>query len=80
MGDIIDNLFRDVDASKIHSKKIGALEIKITNMTKTCSTCRWYAEFDGVCCNGDSLNRADFTEPEDVCEFWEERGNNEIYE
>ena len=33
-----------------------------------------------VCCNGDSLNRADFTEPEDVCEFWEERGNNEIYE
>ena len=49
-------------------------------MTKCCATCRWYAEFEGVCCNGDSLNRADFTEPEDVCEFWEERGNNEIYE
>ena len=49
-------------------------------MDKRCSTCRWYASFEGVCCNGDSLNRADFMELEDVCEFWEERGNNEIYE
>lgn len=46
----------------------------------TCATCAWYEDDQGVCCNGGSLNRADFTEPEDVCEFWEERGNNEIYE
>lgn len=49
-------------------------------MTKTCSTCRWYEDFNGVCCNGDSEYRADFTEPEDGCECWEERRNNEVYE
>ena len=49
-------------------------------MINCCATCDWYEDYQGVCCNGGSLNRADFTEPEDVCEFWEERGNNEIYE
>lgn len=49
-------------------------------MTKCCATCVWHEDYQGVCCNGDSLNRADLTEPEDVCESWEERGNNEIYE
>ncbi len=42
-------------------------------MTKTCSTCRWYAEFEGVCCNGDSKWRADFMNPEDSCGCWEEK-------
>ena len=42
-------------------------------MTKCCATCRWYAEFEGACCNGDSEWRADFTEPEDCCEEWEEK-------
>lgn len=28
-------------------------------MTKCCATCRWYAEFEGVCCNGDSEWRGD---------------------
>lgn len=40
---------------------------------RSCSTCRWYAEFEGVCCNGDSEYRADFTELEDGCECWEGR-------
>lgn len=42
-------------------------------MTKACSTCQWYEDFNGVCCNGDSLNRTDFTEPEDCCREWEGR-------
>ena len=42
-------------------------------MDKRCSTCRWCAEFEGVCCNGDSEYRADFTEPEDGCEEWEDK-------
>lgn len=30
-----------------------------------CQTCYWYAEFEGVCCNGDSPMCADFPpEPE----------------
>ena len=42
-------------------------------MTKTCSTCRWYAEFEGVCCNGDSPHCADFIDADKVCEEWEEK-------
>lgn len=42
-------------------------------MDKCCKTCAWYEDFNGVCCNGWSENRADFTEPEDVCDEWEGR-------
>lgn len=42
-------------------------------MTKCCATCRWYASFEGVCCNGDSLHCADFIDADKVCEEWEER-------
>lgn len=44
-------------------------------MTKRCATCRWYEDFQGVCCNGDSPYCADFTGNEDCCECWE--GRNE---
>ena len=47
-------------------------------MTKCCATCRWYEDDQGVCCNGDSLNRADFTEPEDGCECWEGIDEDEV--
>ena len=42
------------------------------SMTKYCCTCRWYAESEGVCCNGDSEHRADFRSLDDTCEKWEE--------
>ena len=38
----------------------------------TCKTCRWYAAFEGACCNGDSEHRADFRLDYDWCEEWEE--------
>ena len=37
-----------------------------------CSTCKWYAEFEGVCCNGNSEHCADFRRLDDTCEKWEE--------
>ncbi len=42
------------------------------SMKKYCSTCKWYAESEGVCCNGESEHRADFRCLEDKCEKWEE--------
>lgn len=36
-------------------------------------TCKWYATYEGVCCNGDSEHCADFTESECCCEFWERK-------
>ena len=39
---------------------------------KYCSTCKYYAEYEGVCCNGDSEHCADFRRLDDTCEKWEE--------
>lgn len=36
-----------------------------------CSTCRWSARYEGVCCNGNSWHRADFRCLDDSCERWE---------
>lgn len=37
---------------------------------KYCCTCKWYAEFEGVCCCGDSKFRADFRCLDDTCDCW----------
>ena len=44
-------------------------------MTKCCATCRWYASFEGVCCNGDSEWRGDFRDNDQGCEHWENSDN-----
>ena len=49
-------------------------------MPNTCSTCNCWESFNGVCCNGDSEFCADFTEPEDGCEYWEGRNEDEVSE
>ncbi len=41
-------------------------------MDKACGTCRWYAPFEGICCNGDSPQCADFTGPDGDCQEWED--------
>ncbi|MCD8396110.1 MAG: hypothetical protein LUD12_02795 [Lachnospiraceae bacterium] len=40
---------------------------------KSCATCEYHDDFSWACSNGDSTRRGDFTEPEYVCEGWEER-------
>ena len=37
---------------------------------KCCHTCDWYAEFEGVCTNGDSEWTADFRCLDDTCDCW----------
>lgn len=37
----------------------------------SCKGCKWHDEFTWACCNGDSLNCADFVN--DGCECYEER-------
>ena len=39
---------------------------------KCCKTCKKHDDFTWVCFNGDSEHYADFTEPDCVCEFWED--------
>lgn len=41
-------------------------------MTKRCSACAWYEDYQGVCFNGDSPHRADFMSADQGCEFWKE--------
>lgn len=40
--------------------------------TKTCSTCKWYYEWFGSCCNGNSPFRADIRNPDETCDYWVE--------
>lgn len=38
---------------------------------RNCGNCKWYAEYEGVCCNGDSEHRADFTDKNFYCKCHE---------
>ena len=40
-------------------------------MEKRYEICRWYEDYNGVCCNGDSEYCADFMDDNDTCEKWE---------
>ena len=42
-------------------------------------TCKWYAEFEGICCQGDSPECADICpyEKQTECEFYEEETEKE---
>lgn len=41
-------------------------------ITRPCHSCRWYAEFEGVCCCGESEWCADWPpEPDEGCSEWE---------
>lgn len=46
-----------------------------TQENKLCRNCRWYAEYEGVCCNGDSEHGADFVDGDYYCDEWEENDN-----
>ena len=35
-----------------------------------CKNCDYYAEFEGVCCNGESEHCADFVSTNTSCEHW----------
>lgn len=49
------------------------LETVSKKKKKCCGTCDWYAEFEGVCTNGDSEFRADFRCLDDTCDCWSSR-------
>ena len=40
-------------------------------MEQACCSCKWYAEYEGVCTNGESENLADYTSPDNYCGLWE---------
>lgn len=54
------------DESQQHKNNHNALE-------KLCKNCAWYAQEEGVCCNGNSEYVADFRwqDEEDGCDKWE---------
>lgn len=43
-----------------------------------CSTCKRYALFEGVCCNGESEYCADFRCLDDTCDKWEEKNEGSL--
>ena len=65
---------KDVDCN---TKGIQGCKYKIdypeSEDKKYCCKCKWYAEFEGVCTNGDSEFRADFRCLDDTCTEWMSR-------
>ena len=43
-----------------------------------CKNCDYYAEFEGVCCNGESEHCADFVFPDTSCEHWTKKDGDKI--
>lgn len=42
-------------------------------VSPTCGSCKYYAEYDGVCCCYKSEHVADFTSPDDECRCWRKK-------
>ena len=57
--------------------EIAKLYMENLEKKRCCGTCKRYAEFEGVCCNGDSKHRADFRCLDDTCPKWAEREDKE---
>lgn len=49
----------------------GELEGLFSESSRSCSGCKWYEDFNGVCCNGDSERCADYTDSDESCGEWE---------
>ncbi len=86
LGATDEELFKGISFTKKDAEaEINALRNMGITITKDglkeykqkvkCKNCKWYAEFEGVCCNGDSEYRADFTDKEFCCEEFEKNGN-----
>ena len=54
------------------------IDVLIMQKEKCCKTCKKHDDFTWVCFNGDSEHCADFTEPDCVCEFWEDAENENL--
>ena len=62
---------------KIYCMYCGQLILANRKVKKYCSTCKFYATYEGICCNGDSEYRAGFRNLDDTCEKWEEVENDD---
>lgn len=49
-------------------------------MERSCKGCRWYHEWFGVCCNGDSEQRGDVSERCDLYDMRPQKGQKVVEE
>ena len=42
-------------------------------VSPTCGTCKYYAEYEGVCCYYNSVHVADFVAADDSCRYWRKK-------
>lgn len=66
---LMEEFYKAVDDYLKFCKEVG----KDPDKPKRCETCSWYAEFEGVCCNGSAESRGDFRDSDYVCECWERK-------
>ena len=63
------------DKSGVISEELfKAFQMAVTALESSneCNNCKWYAEFEGICTNGDSPHAGDFIiDPEENCKYFE---------
>ena len=72
ISDAIDNVWKqnENDLNIYIVCEMAKKYLDVMKEKKYCCTCKWYAEFEGVCCNADSEWAADFRCLDDTCECW----------
>ncbi len=48
------------------------LELGLGRKDRCCENCKWHDNFSGVCCNGESEHKVNFTDNDLCCDCWEE--------
>lgn len=73
---ILDNINHDICGQVLGEIKPEVKRVLVEREPKrTCGTCQWYLQTEGVCCNGDSKHRADFVSRDGTCPEW---GNYDV--
>ncbi len=75
--EIEDGISNDEIDKKIIDEIFSDATYNWTEKKKYCKNCHHYAESEGVCCNGESEYRADFTDEYFDCKKWEEKQTGE---
>ena len=72
ISDAIDNVWKQNqnDLNIYIVCEMAKKYLDVMEKKKYCCTCKWYAEFAGVCTNGYSEFRADFRCLDDTCDCW----------
>lgn len=74
-GPIIDTHFDANNDTVVCNGKCVCCAIRSRGKAHICGNCKYYAEYEGVCCYYRSEHVADFVAADDGCRYWRKKEN-----